>query len=320
MKVSLALSAALVAAVAVSAPARAEYPERTINLLLGFPAGGNIDIAARQAQPFLEKYLGNGAKIAVINRDGAAGAVMNTELAAAKPDGYTVGLLSSPGLWTVLFGANFKYSPDSYDYFGTLVNEPYTIFVHWDSPYQSLKDLVAAAKAQPGTINISAAGTASAPHLGLMAFENVAKAKFNYVAVKGAADMLTGVMGKHFVGGVTTVTSVMPRHEEKQLRVLGLMAEKRWDLAPQIPTFKDEGFDHVWGATRGFGGPKGLPKDVYDKWHAAVKKTFDDPEFKKLSERDRQMIEYMDGKAFEANSKKQYANLEAMWKADPWKK
>ena len=311
---------AAVIALATPAGAQAEYPERTINLWLGFGAGGNIDIAARQAQPFLEKYLGNNAKIAVINKPGAAGALMNSELAAAKPDGYTMGLLSLPGVFTVLYGGNYPYTADSYDYLGTITSESYTIFINKDQPFKTLKEMVAYGKENPGKVNIASSGVGSAPHLGLLVFQDIAGVKFNYVPFKGAAQMKSAVLGGHVAGGVTSVSLSVPMHEEGQAIVVGLMRDDRWEKAPSLPTFKEEGYDVEWSATRGIGSPKGLPADIKQKWEMAIQKMHADAAFQKLADRDRMMTLAADGKAFEALAKRQVKMLDKMWKENPWKK
>ena len=317
-KMKLSLVAAALAALIVPGAVQAEYPDKTINLWLGFGAGGNIDIAARQAQPFLEKYLGNNAKIAVINKPGAAGALMNSALAAAEPDGYTMGLLSLPGVYTVLYGSKFPYSVDSYDYLGTITSEPYTFFLNKDLPYKTLADLVAAAKAAPGKVNLSSSGVGSAPHLGLLLFQKVAGVKFNYVPFKGAAAMRSAVLGGHVVGGVSSVSLTVPMHQEGQAVVVGMMRDVRWDKAPNIPTFKEQGYDFEWYATRGIGGPKGLPADIKAKWETAIKKMHADPEFLALAARDRMLLKNSNGAEFEALARGQVKMLDDMWKTDPW--
>lgn len=300
-----------------AAPAAADYPERPITLLVGFPAGGNVDIAARQAQPFMEKYLGG--SIAVVNRPGAGGAIAYTEAANAKPDGYTLIMLSFPGNWTQLFGTEARYGVDSYDYIGLLTDEPFSIFVNAESRFKSLKDLVEASKADPGSVTLAGAGAGSSPHLGALAFQEAADIELTWVPMQGSANMRTAVLGKHVDGGVTTVSVSVPMQTEGQARVLGLMAEDRWDEAPDVPTFTEQGYAVEWSASRGVAGPAGLPDDVKAKLVEAVKKTFEDPEFKRLAKRDKQIIRYLGPAEFERYAQKQYDMLDSMWKQNPWR-
>ncbi len=309
---------ALVATMALGVgTAWADYPERPITIIVGFPPGGNVDIAARQAQPFMEKYLGG--SIAVVNKPGAGGAIAYTEAANAKPDGYTLVMLSFPGNWTQLFGGNPRYGVDSYDYIGLLTDEPFSIFVHAESPFKSLKDMVDAAKADPGSITLAGAGSGSSPHLGALLFQKASDAPITWVPMQGSANMQTAVLGKHVTGGVTTVSVSVKMQSEGQARVLGLMAGERWEEAPDTPTFNEQGFPVEWSASRGLAGPAGLPDDVKAKLVDAVKKTFDDPEFKALAKRDKQIIRYLGPDAFRTYAENQYKMLEAIWATDPWR-
>jgi len=310
-------AAAALAATGFAGVAVADYPERPITVLVGFPPGGNVDIAARQAQPFLEKYLGG--SIAVVNKPGAAGALAYTEAANAKPDGYTLVMLSLPGVFTVLFGAEPRYSVDSYEYIGMLTDEPYSIFVKSDSRFKTLQDMIEASKANPGSVTIAGAGSGSAPHIGALAFEKIAGIKVTWVPMQGSANMRTGVLGGHVDGGLTSVSVSVPLHAEGQARVLGLMGSDRWDEAPNIPTFAEQGAGVEWSASRGLGAPKGTPEDILVKLEDAVRKTYDDPEFKALAKRDKMILRYLDREGFKRFAQQQYSMLNDMWTADPWR-
>jgi len=316
----MAVAAAMAAATVISAPAaKAEYPERTITIMVGFTAGSAIDVTTRMVQPYLEKYLGNNAKIAVVNKPGAGGALANSDVAAAKPDGYTLGLLSLPGLYTILFGSNtLKYSVDSFEYIGTLTNEPYTIYVRHDSEIKDAKDLIARLKASPGSLTVAGSGIGSAPHLGVLTLQQAAKVKFNYIPQDGSGAGQASVLGGHMNAAITSVSGSIPLHEEKQVRVLGLLADERWEKAPTVPTFKEQGFDAQWGALRGIGAPKGTPDAVLAKLGDAIAKAHADPAFKEAAEKGKQLLFYRDRAAFTRLAQSQYKNLQDMWKETPW--
>lgn len=311
------LSAVLGLAIVGPAQAQSDYPNRTITLMVGFSAGGNLDTLARRVSPFMEKHLG-GATIAVVNRPGASGAVMQTELANAAPDGYTLGMLSMPGLVTVLFGNDVDYSVDDFEYAGTFTFEPHSLMVGADTPYQTTEDIIAAAKANPGAVTVGGAGIGSAAHLALKVLERSAGVTFNFIPAQGAANMRNQVLGGHIEGGVTTVSGSIPLQEAEKVRVLGVMSAERVSIAPQVPTFAEKGYPVEWGALRGIAAPAGTPPEVMKKLSDAIVATMNDPEFQALAKKERQLLSYRDGAAFEQSARDQYDLLKGIWDEDPW--
>lgn len=300
-----------------AAMAQSDYPNRQIELMVGFSAGGNLDILARQAEPFLEKHMG-GADIVVINHPGAGGALMQTQLAGAEPDGYTLGLLSMPGVVTVLFGGDVKYKIDDFEYSGTFTFEPHSIMVNNDTPYQTPEDIIAAARANPDTVTVGGAGIGSAAHLAVKVLERAADVKFSFIPSAGSAEMQNQVMGGHIDGGVTTISSAYTRHQDGQARVIGTLSAERTSVAPEIATFGEAGYQVEWGALRGIAAPKGTPKQVMDKITEAVRLTMEDPEFQKIAAQNNMLLKYMDGAQFEASVRKIYTDLEQIWAEEPW--
>lgn len=313
----LAAAAATILALTPMAASAQDYPSnRTINLLVGFSAGGNVDILTRTVAPFLEKHLG-GANIAVINRPGAAGSIMNQELANATPDGYTLGLLSGPGFLTVLFGNELQYDASSFTYLGTFSDEAYGIVMGTHTPYETLDELVEAARAAPGTITIGGAGLGSAPHLALKVFERAAGVEFNFIPGPGAAEMRNQVMGGHIDGGVTTISVGIPMHEEEQGRLLTVFSLDS-EGSGGFPVASEQGFDAVWSAMRGLAGPAGLPDDIAEKLAEAVRLTMEDPEFLAQAEERNISTLYVDGPVFRDIARGQQDVLQAIWDEQPW--
>lgn len=315
--VTVLLSTTVLGLSAVAALAQSNYPSRQIELMVGFSAGGNLDILARQAEPFLEKHMG-GADIVVINRPGAGGALMQTQLAGAEPDGYTLGLLSMPGVVTVLFGGDVDYSIDDFEYSGTFTFEPHSIMVNNDTPYQTPEDLIAAARENPGTVTIGGAGIGSAAHLAVKVLEQASDVEFAFIPSPGSAEMQNQVMGGHIEGGVTTISSSYTRHQEGQARVIGTLSAERTAVAPEIATFGEAGYEVEWGALRGIAAPKGTPQEIMDMITEAVRLTLEDPEFQEIAEQNNMLLRYMDGDQFEASVRDIYGDLEAIWAEEPW--
>lgn len=295
------------------------FPDRPIQLMVGFSPGGNIDTAARMAVPFLERHLGNGAQIAVINRAGAGGAIMLGDFAGARLDGHTIALVSFPAVVTALHDSQPRYRLDSFAYVGLLTDEPYTLFVGRDTPFRSLADLVRAARERPEDISMAGAGAGSAPHLALIGFERAAGIRFTWVPLPGAGQIMALVQGGHVVGSVSTVSLTVRPHRTGEIRILGIMERERWSGAPDIPTLREQGFDHVASSARGFALPAGTPEAIQRRWEDAIRRTAEDPEFRALAERDFLIVRHMDRAAMTAFAQAQNAEYGALWRSAPWR-
>ncbi|MEX2642767.1 MAG: tripartite tricarboxylate transporter substrate binding protein, partial [Acetobacterales bacterium] len=183
---ALAVAAAMLG---LGGSAHAAYPDKPITLLVGFSAGGNLDILARTLQPFLEKELGG--KIVVQNMPGANSAVMYQHLSQQKPDGYTAAINSAPSLLAPLVASDRRYAVDSFVYVATLTDEPYTLFVNHKTPrlqpFATTREFVEYAKANPGKVLISGTEIGSAPHITSLMITRATGAKFSWVPFNGSA-------------------------------------------------------------------------------------------------------------------------------------
>ncbi len=305
---------------ALALPAiRARAQDRPIQIYVGFAPGGNIDLAARMAAPFLEKHLG-GAQIIVVNKPGAGGMLMLNDVAAAAPDGRHVALVSFPALVTALYDNTPRYRVDSFAYVGLLTDEPYTVFVGTDTPYRSLRDLVEAARARPEAINIAGAGVGSAPHLALMAIERATGARFTWVPTQGAGQAMQLVQGGHVAGSISTVSLTVRAHIQGTLRVVAIMERERWDKAPDLPTGVEQGVDVLVGSARGFALPAATPAPILARWEEAVRRTANDPEFRALAERDFLIVRHMDRPTMTRFVEDQARAYGEIWRTSPWRR
>ncbi|HZQ61096.1 MAG TPA: tripartite tricarboxylate transporter substrate-binding protein, partial [Casimicrobiaceae bacterium] len=145
MKRLIAFAALLI----FSVLAHAAYPERPITLIVAYPPGGGTDLVARALAPFVEKYLGSGAKIVVVNRAGAGGEVGFAALANSPADGYTIGFVNTPPLLTIPIERQAQFHWQRYDYIGNIIDDPCNFSVHAETPIKNLAELAAYAKAHP---------------------------------------------------------------------------------------------------------------------------------------------------------------------------
>ncbi len=311
-----------VGAIALAAPvtaafAQSDYPSRTVEIYVGFAAGGPVDLATRAIAPFIEKHLGG--SVAVINRPGAAGTVAAIQTANADPDGYTIMMLSYPALVTALYGVEEPpYSIDDLEFLGNVTSDPHNLFVNVDSPYQTLDDFLAAAREKPGELNVNAAGVGGAAHLALLVFEQEAGVDLNYVPADGGAGTLTQVLGGHVDAGISTLSTLVPYVQENQMRLLASFSAERNPQLPDAPTAAEHGVDVQWGALRGFAAPAGLPENVHNALTGAIDAAMHDPEFLAAAEKQAIPLLYMTGEEFRATVENDVERLDALWETSPW--
>jgi len=270
------------AAATIASPALAQnYPRRAVQLIVAFPAGGSTDVGARILAAAAEKDLGQ--PITVVNKGGAGGQLGFTEIARARPDGYTLGFLNLPGLNTITLDPERKaaFNIDSFIPIVNQVLDPGLIWVKGDSPYKTLADLVDAAKKAPGKISACTTGILSDDHLAILMVQEAAKCEFRIVHFDGGAQQLTGVMGGHVDCAFDNVGGVFKRVLSGEVRGLAVTDVERSKFLPDVPCTKELGMATVISSsTRGVGAPKGTPADVIKVIEAAFLKAIESPEMK----------------------------------------
>ncbi len=317
----LALAVAAVSTFAIGG-VQAAYPEKPITLLVGFSAGGNIDTLARTLQPHLEKRLG--AKIVVQNMPGAGSSVMYQHLSEQPADGYTAAVNSAPSLLAPLQAGKRRYNVDSFTYIASLTDEPYTLFVNNKNPktkkFMTIKDFIEEAKANPGKVLIGGAAIGSAPHIASIEVTRVTGAKFTWVPFKGSANAVAALEGGHVDAVISSVSMGVKLHKEGRASTLGMMQGKRWEKAPDIPTFTESGYEVYRASHRGVMMPAGVPADIVAKWDKAIADTHKDPEFLAAAEKRSMILSYIGAAEYDKYIRGQNDVYAAMWKADPWLK
>lgn len=275
---ALGAAAILLATLAASIPASAQYPERNVTLIVPYGAGGGTDITARMLAKDLEAVLGK--PVTVENRAGGGGWVGWGSLAKAAPDGYTIGYLNVPSMYAGYLDRQYNRS-ETLDSFTPLMNHvlDYNVWaVKADSPFKSVKDVVDAAKRAPDSISVSAFGAGSDDHLAILSMQAENGIKLITVHHKSTADAKTGALGGHIQVLGANISEVAEEARAGTIRILGVMAPERSPFLPNAPTFKEQGFNQVWSVSRGIAAPAGLPKDVRDALTAALEKTLTSPE------------------------------------------
>lgn len=308
-------------AVLLASPAiaLAAYPEKPINMIVSYSPGGGTDLIARAIAPYIEKYLGNNAKIVIQNRPGAGGAIGFATVATAAPDGYTIGFINTPNVMTIPIEREAGYTIDKFETLGNIVDDPGNFSVHNDSAIKSLKDLAAAAKARPGEITYGTTGVGSDDHLAGLLFSRIAGVKLNHIPMKGAADVKTGVVGRQIdVAAMNIGEAMQAAAGGAPMRQLGVMAAKRSSVAPNVPTFEEQGFNVEMSSLRGIAAPRGLPPAVKQQLVHAIERAAKDPDFQKKATEYYAPLRYLPPAEFDAYLRKADAEFRQLWKEMPW--
>lgn len=312
-------TSAIAAIGALQGSAQAAYPEQPINLIIAYAPGGGTDIAARLMIPFIEKYLGEGAKINVINRPGASGDIGFSALAAAAPDGYTIGFINTPPVLATPIERKTGYTWQSYDLLGNVVDDPGTFCVHNDSPHKTLADLAAFARANPGIVTVGSTGVGSDDHLAMLQFEKAAGVKMNHIPFKGSSETRNAISGKQIVVAAINVGEALQFLKGgTPIRCLGQMTKVRTGMAPDWPTFKEQGYNFEMASLRGIAAPRGLPPAIRERLVSAIERAAADPAMRAASERVFAPIRYLGPAAYAEELRTAEATFRQMWKETPW--
>jgi tripartite-type tricarboxylate transporter receptor subunit TctC len=253
------LVAALAAALALVLPGASHaYPDRPVQYLIPFPAGGESDIAARlQAQAFSQIYK---QEMVVINRAGAGGALVWQQLNSLPPDGYTIAGINLPHIVLQPLEGTVSYKTEDMTPVYFFHYTPDALIVPADSPYKTFAELVKAAKDKPGTLTIAGSSLNSANHAAHEKFNRDFGVKTTYVPFKGTGDLVASVLGGHVSAAMSYTTLAI--QQKGKMRMLAVATEQRLPQFPDVPTFSELGVKWIDGAYRGVAVPKSTPENV----------------------------------------------------------
>ena len=305
-------------ALALSATAAfADYPEKPVEVIVGYSAGGGTDVMARTVAQFLEQELGDGASVVVKNMPGAGGQIGFTEVSEAAPDGYTLGTFNLPAALALAKDRAADYDVDSFTYLANFVEDPNTITVAAGSPFQTLGELLDAAKADPGAITLGLSSLGGNDHFAANMMQDASGAEFTLVPFKGASNARTAIMGGHVAAGTMTLgqTSNFP----DELRVLAVLAEERSPFRPDVPTAKELGFDVRMSSLRGIVAPAGMDEATAERLRDALSAVNENPDFQAMMAEQGNPIAFMVGDDFAATAAEQDGIAAQIWAETPWK-
>lgn len=276
------LATIALAAILPTAAALANYPSKPISYIIPFGPGGESDITARHQQPFFKEKFGE--DLVISYKPGGGGAVGWSQLNGMKGDGYTIMGINLPHIIVKPMQKDVGFNTDDITGVYMFHYTPDAIVVNADSPFKTVQDLIDYAKANPGKLTMSGSGKGTANHLAQIRFDKMAGVKTTYVAFKGTGKAVAALLGNQ-VKAEWGYTSVGAKHEGK-VRLLAVAMEERHPKFPDVPTFKELGFDLVSGAYRGIAVPKSAPEEVRARLSQMIAEINADPEFRKRMEND----------------------------------
>lgn len=313
-----AAAGALVTLGVMSAPALADYPEETITIIVPFSAGGGTDLTGRTIAKYLEAELGS--PVVVVNRPGAGGEIGLSELASAEPDGYTLGIINTPGIVTIPIERDAQFSVESFDFIAGLVEDPATISVLKDSGISTIEELIAAVQNDPGGVTVGTQGVGSAGHISLALLQQAADVEFLPVPFAGAAPARTALMSGEIMATTANLGEALNFSQgQPDWVILGVMSPNPSPMAPDLPTFKSAGYDIVGGSIRGFGGPAGMPDEVVEKLSAAIAAIMENPKFLAEAEQTSQPVNYIPSEQYTGILEQSKAAHQQLWDTSPWR-
>ena len=295
-----AISAALIGG-ALSASAQDAFPSKPIMMIVPFPPGGVADLTGRPVAAAMEKTLGQ--KVVIENKAGAGGGIGMAQVAKSKPDGYTI-LMALSSISVIpeadkLLGRAPMYTLDQLAPIALVSADPTILVVRTESPWTSVKDFIDDAKKRPGAISYSSSGIYGTLHVAMAMLADAAGVQLHHVPFTGAGPAITALLGGHVDALATGPGTVIQHIKAGKLRALASWGDKRIDALPDLPTFKELGYNAEFFIWAGLFAPAGTPQPVLATLRNSVKEAANDPQFKQAMAAIETPIYYLDAPEFQ---------------------
>ena len=287
------------------------YPSKPITMVVPFPPGGVAELVGRPLATVMEKSLRQ--PVVMINRPGAGGSVGMASVAKAPGDGYTLLMgLSSISIFPVSDRINGKvpaYELKDFAPIALITADPTVLVVRTDGPYKTLKDFVDAAKANPGKINYSSSGVYGTLHVSMEIFANAAGIKLFHVPYQGGGPAVTALLGGQVEALASGPAAAISQIRGGKMRALASWSSERLTLLPEIPTFKELGYDAEFYIWTGVFAPATTPPEILAKLRSVVKEAATSAEFKAAMDKVQTPVAYLDAPEFQKYWERDAARL-----------
>ena len=267
----------------VLAPQAAAYPDKPLTLIVPYPAGGAADLIGRTLADLAKPYFPQ--PIVVVNRPGGGGTVAAAEVVRARPDGYTVGLLTITIMALQPHRVALPYkTPDDYASIIEVMNVPLVLAVRADAPWKNLKEYVEAARSTPGKIRAGTPGIGTATHISLEMIKAQARVDITHVPYAGNAESVPALLGGHIESIMLNPSDVIPHLRAGKVRFLATTEPRRSQVYPDVPTLAELGYpDAAIGVAYSVFAPKGTPPQAIQMVHDVFKRVIDSDAYKKFA-------------------------------------
>jgi tripartite-type tricarboxylate transporter receptor subunit TctC len=270
-----------------------KYPDKPINIIVPFSAGGGLDLLARAMERTSSQHLGQ--PLIVVNKPGGAGTIGWNELVGAVPDGYTIGMSAVDIILQSLYGSTKYNYPTALEPLVQISSYPMVMVVQADQPWQNVDDLVRYARQHPGQLKFGNNGIGSVPHVLSELVAHTAGIKLESVPFRGASESLSALLGGHIQIVFINPTTIKEHLKAGTIRALAVTSEQRLTdpVFADVPTFKEQGLDIEFSNWIGVSAPKEMPIEVKAKLADGLKTIIVEPEFQKNLESIGLTVDYL---------------------------
>lgn len=304
-------AAALIASM-FALPTMAAFPEKPVSVICPWTAGGGTDVLLRALSKEAEKHLGQ--TINVVNQTGGAGAIGHNAIRTARPDGYTVGMITFE-LNSLPPQGLVPFTWKDFDPVMLINTDPAALTVRADAPFKTLKEFVEYAKAHPGEITIGNSAPGSIWHIAAGLMAEKAGIDVKHVPFDGAQPAVTALVGGHIKAVSVSVAEVRGQVQAGTLKILGIMSNERDKIFPDVQTFKEQGLDVQFATWRGLALPKGVPAANKAKIADSYRKALESKEFQEFAAKSALNLHYMDAAEFTKFLDQNFKDVEAVMKS-----
>ena len=296
-----------------------DFPNKEITYIYPFGPGSIQDAYIRILFEKAKEMEGWKHGLVINYMEGASGKIAWNALANAQPDGYTIGFTPSAMLVPSVAEADeVDFGYDKYDYVFNMMSDPCAIGVAIDSEYETLQDLVEAAKQNPGKITVGVTSTVGQEGLTMAMLEMETGADFNVVAFESEAEIMAGVIGGHLDAFCLNVGDTMTFVENNQIKVLATGDDERSQFLPDVPTYKESGYNVRQVNMRAVGGPKGMPEPIRQYLENVLIAASQHPDVIKQVEELKIPVDTLTGEEVKERFGEIYQSLLDLWEVSPW--